>query len=134
MSLQTLIYARLVATGAVTAIVSTRITPDVRGASPTFPALVYSISQDNTQQAFTTASHYIAEVETLAISRTNSEAEALSNAVFLALERFVGADASTSILSCIHSRATNGYLSPVAGENFGVFTDSDIFTVIYQNL
>ena len=134
MSLQTLIYARLVATTSLVTLVSTRITPDIRGATPTFPALVYSISQDNTQQAFASASHFVAEVETLAISRTKSEAEAISKTVWTALERFVGADASTSILSCIHSRATNGYLSPVAGENFGVFTESDIFTVIYTNL
>ncbi len=140
MSLQTLIYAKLIAntsagaTNPVVVLVGTRITPDIRGATPTLPALIYSVSQDNTQQALTSASHFVAEVETLAISRTKGEAQSISKAVFGQLERFIGTDASTSILSCIHSRATNGYLSPVAGENFGVFTESDIFTVIYQNL
>ena len=138
MSLQTLIYARLVATTSLVTLVSTRITPDIRGAVPSFPALVYSVSQDNTQQAFASASHFVAEVETLAISRTKSEAEAISKTVWTALERFVGADASTvtasSIPDDIDADCKYGYLSPVAGENFGVFTESDIFTVIYQNL
>lgn len=133
MTLSTLIYARLVANAGVTTLVNTRITPDIRGSNPAFPALVYSVETDETKQAFTSISHFVAEVETLSISKTKAEAESISTAVRGALERFIGEDASTTILSCIHSRATNGYLSAVAGENFGVFTESDIFTVIYEN-
>lgn len=134
MTLSTLVYARLAATNAVTHLVGTRITPEVRGASTSLPALVYGIESNSTVQAFVKASHHAAEVETLVLSTTKSGAATLASAVVESLERYVGEDASIRILSCIHSRSTQGYLSPIAGENLGVFTESDIFSVLFVDI
>lgn len=133
MSLATLVYARLSTTAPLTTLVSTRITPEIRASgSVGFPAVVYGIESVTTSQAYRQASYFQAEVEILSLSKTKSQAEQVAGAVFDSLERYVGEDASIRILSCIHSRSTDGYLSPEAGDNLGVFTASDIFSVLYS--
>ena len=134
MSIEAIIYARLAATAGVTALVSTRITPEARSQGAILPAIIYSVSSDEAMQTLGAMVGVKAEIEVVSIATTKKSALEIAEAVKASLERYVVTNTSIRVFQVLLLRTVGQYVAPAAGESVGVFTQAGMYSVMYENL
>lgn len=85
MSLAQMLYARLSTTAGVTALVSTRISPDLRRADGELPAIVFEIEREERLQLLAAAPRYSASVRFLCMADQLADAYAIADEVITSL-------------------------------------------------
>jgi hypothetical protein len=124
---------------ALTAITSTRIYPEARAQGSILPAVVFSISEDETRSVLNAPGTPLrhAKVEVAVLADTAAAAAETLEVIYASLhgwagqEYAAGAD-SIRILHCLHSSSLTGYLTPQQGESTGAFTATAMFSIMYQ--
>lgn len=85
MSLAQILYARLSTTVGVTALVGTRISPDLRRADGELPAIVFEIDREERLPLLAAAPRYSASVRCMCMADQLSDAYAIADSVIASL-------------------------------------------------
>lgn len=135
------VHTKLSADAGVSTAVGTRIYPEARAQDGALPAIVLSLSEEESINALLPSHTTLrkARMEVMVVAKTAKEAAEITEKVREAMHgvssfSYSTANPATSIqvLHCLHFKSLTNYAAPASGDATGTYSHSSMYSLMYQ--